>query len=366
MTHFITPPSTVAGWTPLPSSPGAGPSSIVLPPIASAATHSTQQHRKRRPPAAYEILSDFYYSVTDRPSRKERLELAEKVRRIPGCEDYKSADVTKYFTCKRQNMARASDGARHQPDSTTPQASAASAKILYPSLMRGPKSIQRLEVLLRDDPDPSEEIAVIWAERIGYQAKAKDILTYAKLSRVRKPHSPPPPPSTFSTMPPLPQLPSFSAPRTQASHLPTPSTSPEPASLPTSPLVANHGIIGRITATISVKEEVDELESDEDMELDSDSDSEVEVPLSATVAHPPPVLPSWVQHDLVTSLQKVFSQPRPPSGNDATTPRSFAQLSRWIGGQDQAATALLDGITKGRYAHLGLEPAASSAAPPRP
>ena len=58
--------------------------------------------------------------------------------------------------------------------------------------MRGPKSIQRLEVLLRDDPDTSEEIAVIWAERIGYQAKAKDILTYAKLCRVRKPHSVPP------------------------------------------------------------------------------------------------------------------------------------------------------------------------------
>ena len=58
MTQFISPPSTVAGWTPLPSSPGAGPSSIVLPPIASAATNSTQQHRnKRRPPAAYEILS---------------------------------------------------------------------------------------------------------------------------------------------------------------------------------------------------------------------------------------------------------------------------------------------------------------------
>lgn len=67
---------------------------------------------------------------------------------------------------------------------------------MYPSLTRGPKSIQRLEVLLRDDPDPSEEIAAIWAERIGYQAKAKDILTYAKLCRVRKPHSPPPVSST--------------------------------------------------------------------------------------------------------------------------------------------------------------------------
>ena len=102
------------------------------------------------------------------------------------------------------------------------------------------------------------------------------------------------------------------------------------------------------------------------VELESDTDSEVEVPLSARVAHRPPALPSHVQSDLVTSLQKVFSQPRPPPGNDATAPRSFAQLSRWIGGQDQAATALLDGITQGKYAHLGLKPPASSAAPPRP
>ena len=69
-------------------------------------------------------------------------------------------------------------------------------------------------------------------------------------------------PPTFSTMPPLPRLLPFSAPRTQASHLPTPSTSPEPTSLPTSPVVENTGIIGRIAADVSVKEEVDELETE--------------------------------------------------------------------------------------------------------
>ena len=74
-------------------------------------------------------LVDFYYNVTDRPTKKERFELAEKVRRIPGCEDYKPADVSAYFGGKRQNMARASDQSHRQPDSTVPQASAASAKI---------------------------------------------------------------------------------------------------------------------------------------------------------------------------------------------------------------------------------------------
>ncbi|PIL23511.1 hypothetical protein GSI_14823 [Ganoderma sinense ZZ0214-1] len=372
MTQFMNPHPTVAGWTPLPSSPGAGPSSPVPPPMlsvvprASAATNTTRHHCQRRPKQAYDILGDFYHNVSDHPSKRQRLELAERVRRIPGCEDYTSTNVSGYFSRKRQT-ARASDEARRHPGSPAlPTSKESPAQILYPSLTKGPRVIPLLEVLLSEDPNPSDEIATIWAERLGYQAKAKDILTFARLRSARKPHSPPPLPSSFSTMPPLPRLPPFSAPRTQASHLPTPSTSPEPASLPTSPVVGNTGIIDRIAAASSMREEEDELDSDEDMELDSDSDSEVEVPLSAVVAHTPTVLPSHVQHDLVTSLQKVFSQPRPPPGeNDATTPRSFAQLSRWIGGQDQTATALLDEIEKGKYAHLGLKPAASSAAPPR-
>nr|VWO94508.1 Efflux pump membrane transporter [Ganoderma boninense] len=373
MNQFTNPHPTFAGWTPLPSSPGAGPSSPVPPPIlngvptASAATNSTRQHRNRLPKDAYKILRNFYNDVTSKPSKSQRIELAEKVRStVRGCEDYSSRDVSGYFTGRRKRKTT-TDKARQEPEPTALSASEASpAQILYPSLAKGPTVIPRLEVLLEDDPDPSEEIAAIWAEQLRYHAKAKDILTFAKLRRARKLHSPTLPPPTFSTMPPLHRLLPSSAPRTQASHLPTPSTSPEPTSLPTSPVVENTGIIGRIAADVSVKEEVDELDSDSDMELDSDSDSEVEVPLSATVAHMPTAIPSHVQHDLVTSLQKVFSQPRPPpGGNDATAPRSFAQLSRWIGAQDQATTAFLEEISQGKYAHLGLKPAASSAAHPR-
>ncbi|KAI1788635.1 hypothetical protein LXA43DRAFT_629936 [Ganoderma leucocontextum] len=357
----MNPPSTVSGWTPLPSSLVAGPSSNV-PPLSNAGTSAsaTTNNKKRRPQAAYDILGAFYRDVTDRPTKQERLKLAEQVRGIPGCEDYKSTDVSGYFSRKRKADARASN----QPELATPPVAMTKAKILYPSLARGPKSLQRLEVLLGDDPDPSAEIAAIWAERIGYNAKAKDILTYARLRRAQKVHAPLSPSSPVSTMPALPRLPPFSAPRTQASHLPTPSISPEPASLPTSPVVESPGISGRITATISVKEEEDELESDEDMDLE-DSDSEIEVPLSTMVAHASTALQSRVQNDVVTSLQKAFLQPRSPLENDASAPRSFAQFSRWIGGQDQAATALLDEISKGTYAHLGLKPGALSGPPPR-
>ena len=74
---------------------------------------------------------DFYRHVTDRPTKQQRIELAEQVRHIPGCEGYTSADVTGYFSRKRQAMAARppSDEARHQPDTAAPSLGMETVKI---------------------------------------------------------------------------------------------------------------------------------------------------------------------------------------------------------------------------------------------
>ena len=48
-----------------------------------------------------------------------------------------------------------------------------------------PSQVDMLDVLLRDDPNPSPEVAEIWAERLGNGMTVEQIITYALLH----PHS---------------------------------------------------------------------------------------------------------------------------------------------------------------------------------
>lgn len=48
-----------------------------------------------------------------------------------------------------------------------------------------PSKVDMLDVLLRDDPNPSPEVAEIWAERLGNGMTVEQIITYALLH----PHS---------------------------------------------------------------------------------------------------------------------------------------------------------------------------------
>ena len=43
--------------------------------------------------------------------------------------------------------------------------------------------VSKLDVLLQDDPDPSPEVAEIWAEGLGDDVVPEHILTYAFLRR---------------------------------------------------------------------------------------------------------------------------------------------------------------------------------------
>ena len=72
---------------------------------------------------------------------------------------------------------------------------------MYPSLARDPVLIEKLEVLLKEHPNPPPEVAAIWATRIGVGVVADDILTYARLQRAQSGSADPNPNINSNTNP---------------------------------------------------------------------------------------------------------------------------------------------------------------------
>ena len=69
---------------------------------------------------------------------------------------------------------------------------------------------------------------------------------------------------------------------------------------------------------------------------------------------------SRLHGELAMNLHKAWSQSQSTlQSGTSSVPRSFEEFSLWMTGQNQATTSLLDGVSKGTYAHLGLKPAAS-------
>ncbi|KAI0676501.1 hypothetical protein C8Q78DRAFT_26500 [Trametes maxima] len=196
--------SDAPGWTPLPlPSPGAGPSQptvgILSLPSTSAtpsagARPSTGRNapRKRLPQEAYELLTDYYDNVNQYPQRSECIMLADRIRKMPGCDDYTPDKVKQYFGTKRytKGNTRARTGTKPsgQPRDVKPQvaqhqAFVNSAHILYPSLASEPSILSKLDILLSETPDPTPNVAQIWASRLA--VVAADIITYAELRRAQ-------------------------------------------------------------------------------------------------------------------------------------------------------------------------------------
>ncbi|TFK83732.1 hypothetical protein K466DRAFT_665632 [Polyporus arcularius HHB13444] len=119
----------------------------------------------RLPNEAYDILNDYYLSMSPWPDEPARIALAERVKRIPGCQHYTPSHVYSYFANTRRRGER-SGGRR---------------KITYPLQEAAYSVEQELDALLRVNPDPSREVAAIWAEKLGCGAAPEYILTYAFL-----------------------------------------------------------------------------------------------------------------------------------------------------------------------------------------
>lgn len=259
-------------------------------------------------------LADYYNRVSTHPKKDERTALAERIRRIPGCEDYNEAKVNNYFA-NRRTADKARPGQRAGPTSSGDIRQLSRRPFwhkthtdfdicaVYPSLLRHPNILPLVEACLKDIPEPSEEIAEIMATKIGHRVKFLDILTYAKLRREQGGILPVPPPTTvpsvstgpgplarptypspgslrYAQQPPVPnplhqhppgaqilhpalRLPPFerSTPPLVRSQLPTPasSTSPEPRS----PVAASKW--GKVEVEEDDDEDVkDELDSDDD------------------------------------------------------------------------------------------------------
>ena len=162
-------------------------------------------------------FTDFFYRVDKYPTKEQRLQLVEQIRRVPNCEDYSMDKLQVYFSGKRQTHRHTTDehlapppkGARKSRKSATHTISTtltSSASIraplklllvdsqptdgrfpsVYPSLVKDAIILPMLEVLLGEEPNPSHELAAIWADSVGHDIQTGDILTYARLRTVNR------------------------------------------------------------------------------------------------------------------------------------------------------------------------------------
>ncbi|OSD01456.1 hypothetical protein PYCCODRAFT_1436386 [Trametes coccinea BRFM310] len=294
-------------WTPLSMmSASMGPAPLMSPAEQSpSARPGRYAQRRRYPSAAYDLLIDFYDNHPTKYPKKYELELlAARIRALPGCEDYTAEKASTYIAGRRQNKGDAVRG-------RGPKAAASSsAQILYPSLANHASVVAKLDVLLNETPEPSAELARIWANRLGRGVAPEDILTYADLKRIQRRHG-------NSAGPP--RVPVAS------SQLPTPesSTSPEPHSTPTSPVVETSW--GKVDSEDEVKDELQDDEYEEE------------------IASPEQYDPRCVL--VAEEFSKALGLPTPNPGDGTSMPKSFADLTKWFREQT-AATSLLDTLGK--------------------
>ncbi|KAI0350825.1 hypothetical protein OH77DRAFT_1524519 [Trametes cingulata] len=319
------------GWTPLPLMTASTPAKDLavhtqLIPTPSASAGTGARTRKRLAQEAYDILTEYYNTVTKNPKKQQRIELAERVRRIPGCEDYTPDNVLSYFAGKRQGEKRKAQS-RTQAQSSPAQPGASSGHILYPTLVNDPAVLPKLDVLLRETPNPSMVVASIWAGRLGGGVLPRDIMTYADLRRAQElPEDKPRIPSSRSQLP-----------------TPESSTSPEPHSTPTSPVVETTW--GKVEPADDVK---DELESDnEEDELEPE---ETKYQSGAEHISGPPL------HLIAEELNRALFMPPSPAAEPSRPPKTFKDLSQWFKDQE-APTAFLESIGR-------LHPTARKPPPP--
>ncbi|KAI9063786.1 hypothetical protein FKP32DRAFT_675261 [Trametes sanguinea] len=267
---------------------------------AGARSAGRNAPRRRYPPVVYDILVDYYEKKTKYPTREQYEQLAATIRNIPGCEDYTAERASHYFAGRRQSKGETTRNRRKET-----KAASSSAQIPNHASI-----VAKLDVLLKETPEPSMELAQIWARSLSNGVVPEDILTYADLRRIQRNHM-----NSAS----LPRVPPTS------SQLPTPesSTSPEPHSTPTSPVVETSW--GKVE---SEDEILDELQ-DDDYE-DETASAEKYDPRCLLVAE---------------EFTKAFGLPTRDMGEGTDMPKTFADLTKWFREQS-AATSLLDTLGK--------------------
>ncbi|KAI0918603.1 hypothetical protein AcV5_002550 [Taiwanofungus camphoratus] len=196
---------------------------LELPPIAVLetapvlATPAPASQRKRLAPEGYKLLTDFF-TINPTPTASQRRELLEQLHGIPGCEHYTQQALASYFAVRRKN----DKGRNAVPESTSAGGRKASTvtsshDILYPTLRSD--VIQKLEILVSENPLPNEDVVKIWARRLD--ADTNDIFTWIELRRIASQRA------AGRVIPKEEHIQSSEVP-----HLPTPesSSSPEPLS----------------------------------------------------------------------------------------------------------------------------------------
>ncbi|KAI1782082.1 hypothetical protein LXA43DRAFT_1053300 [Ganoderma leucocontextum] len=153
---------------------------------------SQKRSKRRLRPEAYAILNDYFVNVSQWPDPTDQEELAEQVRRVPGCEFYTTRQVYSYFANNRAKVIKnvgtdvvlPTGIKKRRSRRKASQADVDPGPSLQTMSDADPDSVlSKLNVLLDDEPDPSPEVVEIWAESLGHAVVPEHILTYAFLRR---------------------------------------------------------------------------------------------------------------------------------------------------------------------------------------
>lgn len=92
-------------------SPDAGPSkhplSRRLPQEAYAVLNGVCSRHQSTHTSLSLIHADYYYNVTNRPTKPQRMELIRQIHKIPGCDWYTEGNVQRFAASKRKAQRHA-------------------------------------------------------------------------------------------------------------------------------------------------------------------------------------------------------------------------------------------------------------------
>jgi len=183
------------------------------------------------------------------PTKSQKIEIAERVRQIPGNEHANFERVSAYFNNKR-SQSRKSSGQEHPTEVDDTEA------MLFPSL---PLEVRlKLHQLYRLKPDPNDDLVAFWAERLDSDLReVADWVRWKGMQERASPaaHLPTPatstsPPTRYASLPPIEvkQESSADSPVYPLSPAHTP-VAPRPASRRGPPAVHTSGSVERLGTT---------------------------------------------------------------------------------------------------------------------
>ncbi|TBU27596.1 hypothetical protein BD311DRAFT_759989 [Dichomitus squalens] len=368
---------------PLPSKPTlASTHAATLRPERVA--HKVKLHKGPLPQGAFDTLKFYFDNVSQTPDVPARAMLAKRVSSMPGLAHYTAQDVCNWFATARKKQRRKEKAdlvfrARELPPQVARKESREQSKkgVAVESKPNVPSDIRtvlfkQLSELMREDPNPSPEVAQRWAERLKPRMSMTYVLGFTRLWRTMNPQHniratqvasvrsepgrvllPSSEPSVLTSqgLSRSPATTTISPARQTTSHIPPPSDGSVPATLssdsgksvvkPTN--LSNEDDDGQGTSSISyaIQGDVAHPQQPTDVDISSEHEdtnmaNELTAPARAPGAYPEhsisPVDGSRAAildiRQLAADLQVAFARSLVEEYNDC--PRTFVEFGAWL------------------------------------